>query len=270
MGADPVAACASLNVALNEVIAQYRGNTIRGNEPHKRLAPLLRLPDPLAALLSMLERLRCDRPRNDAGMQATRLRDEAIAHISVQKGLRRKTLCALTCGKGGSLRRENGDIILEIKSEEFKNRKAKRFEGGFYREKLQDVEDCYETIDRWLHARRTLFVPGESDGYLFVTRAGNRKMIAAVLADRLRQLTGEYLCKAEFGPDFEKIIPFGPHGSRHVLATYFLKRFRDLRYAAEAIDDDVKTVRDYYARYVASDLKQELEEQWAEIVRSRR
>jgi hypothetical protein len=202
-------------------------------------------------------------------MQATRLRCEALAHICSQRALRAGTLVQLTCGAGGDLGWQSGQLVLSIKKKKFKNSNSKRFEDEDYRKVLRDIHGCYDTLDRWLHARRTLIVPGEADGFLFVTRGGNKPMSEALLANTLRALHAEFLCRAEFGADFDQIVPFGPHGYRHIVATYFLKMVQNPWAAAESIDDEAKTIMDHYTRYLASDVRALVESTWQAIASER-
>jgi hypothetical protein len=267
---NPELACADVNDILNTAAREYRGNTERGDDPHERLEPILRLENPLAPALDMLCDMAKQRP-DDPSMLATWLRRESLVHICTQKGLRRGTLRALTCGKGGHLRFERGTLKLRVEAEHFKNRNADRFKNGkMYEEDLEDIHGCYDTFDRYLYLRRTIIVPGSSDGYLFVARGSDRPMILNVLTDDVRWMTKRFLAEDGSGPHcMPDVVAFGPQGYRLILVTYFLKTMKDLLYAAEAVVDDPKTVYDHYARYTPTDIKRRLKEQWLKIKRLR-
>ena len=95
---DPDRACAATNELLDTEAWNYRGNTEKGDDPHERLKPILKLDDPLAPVLDILGDMAQQRP-NDRTMGATWLRNETLAHCCAQKGFRRGTLMALTCGQ---------------------------------------------------------------------------------------------------------------------------------------------------------------------------
>jgi integrase len=185
-------------------------------------------------------------------------RKEALSHICAQTALRRGTLAAMPLS---ALIRDGGAFILRIEGRLFKNRTAARFARNCpYEKKLEDIGGCYDALDRYLsYARPAMGTAGNPN--FFVTSGGimSGGQIYLDLFDITRRFISE---QGREGPNITGLLPFGPSGYRHIVATHWLKKTRDLLIAAEAIHDDPKTVYDHYARYAPEDVRLELQRQW--------
>jgi hypothetical protein len=253
---DPENALSVINEDYSDLSARYSGRetTAMGLDPHDALIELLKLDRPLDPVFKMLTALGAARPENGAVYQ----RKEALSHVCAQTALRRGTLAKMPLK---ALVREKGVFLLRIEGSLFKNRKAARFARNTpYEKVIQDIAGCYEALDRYIGDARPAM--GMADHpKLFVTAAGGMtgSQIYCDVFDVTRRFLSE---QGREGPNMPGLLPFGPSGYRHILATHWLKETRDLLLAAEAIHDDPKTVYDHYARYAPEDLRAELARQW--------
>ena len=253
---DPDHALAVINEDYGDLIASYGGRetSAMGLDPHDALLELLKLERPLEPVFGMLKALGAARPEDGAVFQ----RKEALSHVCAQTALRRGTLADMPLH---ALIRENGVFIIRIEGRLFKNRKAARFAYNKpYEKVLEDLAGCYEALDRYVTYARPAMEMADHPN-LFVSTGGG--MTAGQIYGDVADVTRRFLSeRGREGPNMPGLLPFGPSGYRHVLATHWLKETRDLLVAAEAIHDDPKTVYDHYARYAPEDLRAELTRQW--------
>jgi hypothetical protein len=254
MLADPDHALSVINEEYTEIAEDYRGNPAMGLDPHEALLSLLEMDRPLEPVKFMLEDIGAAQPAEDPVLS----RKEALSHICAQTAARCGTLAALPAC---SLIRSGGKFRLVVNGSLFKNRKAERFaRGKVYEKELENLAGCYEALEHYIdYGRRAVGMADHPK--LFVTKGG--AMSEAQVYNDVFGMTRRFLSEqGQEGRNLPGLLPFGPGGYRHIVATHMLKTTRNLLVAAEAIHDDPKTVFEHYARYAPEDLRVDLELQW--------
>ncbi len=194
------------------------------------------------------------------------------ALILVQTGLRTGTLLMsvsdqepgrpqkTASGKEPELFRtldDDGNVAwqINIPSVRFKNFDSPYFEDERpYVFTLEDEDGLYELLDHYVRKSRIYMLRGRQSDALFVNSTGT-DMNEDAMRREYHMITRLYFVRNEQtgAGAVEGAVAHGMHAVRHVIATHIVRVTGDLRLAAYAIQDTLKTAEKHYARFWPKD-----------------
>ena len=194
----------------------------KSRDPKVRLAPILRLPDPMQVVIEIIDRHAEARPNGKLDLSlddrvhlAIWYRDQFLLRLISTNPLREKNLRRMTWtgDNRGNLYRTPGGWRLRFEPADFKNQR------GAAREHY-DVpvsSSITDLVDRYIHLARPIITRNTRTDVVFPSRYGtpfNRSKLSTVIAS---------LCFPSLRQRFPQVIALHSHGFRHIVATSWLR-----------------------------------------------
>ncbi len=257
-------------------------------DPFLPILPIINDPQPMVKYMEGVYRLLASKPHKIDSRHA-HTRDCVLTQILIQTGLRAGTLLfdyddPATNPAPGSAppvsddelgemrifkrRDRDGTLTWQIRiaADRFKNYYSSYFQGGNpYEYTLRDEDDLYDRLETYVTQSRPYMLAGRKSKKFFVAHKMN-DFNTMGLSENYHRITQYYFLKnpelvskdPSLNPgEAEEVEPplmvHGPHAVRHVIATHIVKTTGNLSLAAWAIQDSVKTIEKYYARFFPRD-----------------
>jgi hypothetical protein len=262
--------------------ALLRGGA-RGRHPFAPIRAILALPEPMAVMLELAERLKAEIPPKalQPWSYAVGTRDLAIIEVLNETALRRKNLVELRYCRTEDLHRwadddpslsiiyfdkARGCYRIKIYYKRFKNWRSKFFGPPHNKHNYEfDLDPALNGMlaEYFEHARPVL-LKGKNHNWAFPCAPGkggrgplSREGVSAMFHD----LTTRYIAYNHVtGRGMRGVEPFSIHCVRHIKATHVLKETRDYKDAGAAIQDTADMAELHYADYGPKDREQRLQE----------
>lgn len=223
------------------------------------ILPILESESPISALKTFAQNVLDDMPDAVAApLQAARvMRDYLIIRFFSATALRSKNIVELTYrdDNKGELRRENGNWVIEISHQRFKNKYSKFFGSGKkkhnYKKVLVDTDGLYDRLVEYLKVHRSALLQGTESDILLVANPSRPKFNNHKFHNKYRLLTMQYIAHNPYlGRGIPGVKPHGPHAVRDIVATHIIKSTGSYELAAYSLADSVETVKLHYARFM--------------------
>lgn len=244
-------------------------------DPFLPIQGIIDHPNPMEKYMVGVRSLLQSRPPS-ARSRHVQVRDSIITLVLIQTGLRAATMLfeyddPATTPNGPKakatgvdtapriMRRVDDDGGIEwhlyIPAIAFKNYHSDYFAGGRpYEHTLRDEDDLYDLLDLYVSQSRLFLLAGERTDAFFVTT--KRQAVDGMALNRIYRRITRYHFVADSnrkGHGIADVMTHGPHAVRHIIATHIMKTTGNLHLAAWAIQDSVRTVEQYYARFFPRD-----------------
>ena len=213
---------------------ELEGGTEKSRSPERELRAILRLPQPIEALNTMLRRMLAEEPTHmiekNPKFYAMWLRHVLIISFLMDVPLRSINIRTLRISETDTtnLEKIKGQWHVKIVSKEMKSRLP-------YDVQLNARNA--ELLERWRSKWRGVLLGGNESDFLF-PKASGKGLDTGDLMQRIKGACRRYL------PEYP---PFGPHAFRHIIATgYMIADPEGIATVANILGDTIETVRKYY------------------------
>jgi hypothetical protein len=250
-------------VAFEEYDRMCKGarKSVRTKNVHGAYEAILRLKDSLLAFRLGAQGLTAEIKQLQRSSHAycIAVRDKVLWGIQSQCAFRiANTKLSFHDGADSQFRLENGQFVINIKREEFKNKNGPYFcqNGVFrnYHRALEDHADLYNDIQEYLTYCRPMLLRGNDSDQLFISHVDAGDLGVAGLGFSIQRTYNRYVRWDPIGKTgIEGARETGPHFARAVLATGIYKLTHDYQIAADAIHDSVETAQGFYVENTPED-----------------
>lgn len=245
--------CQSTFDVVQELTAAYDDELEVTRDSFEPIMHILQLPQPMDAIVDMVQRMRADRPVTNARAEAIWSRDIVLIKLLASNPLRLRNLAHLSwrSDNSGELhQREDKSWWLKISKTKFKNTKGAAGDREYY--ECQVNPAAWRDIEKYLAVHRPKLLQANTDLFFLTANAGprgrkdnERPVPWNDLGRRVKELTARYLYKCP---------GIGCHAFRHIVATSILKApGGDFKTAALVLYDRVATVEKHYAFLTANE-----------------
>ncbi|AHI63788.1 hypothetical protein BTL_816 [Burkholderia thailandensis H0587] len=229
-----------------QLVSGYRHEIEVSRDSFEPIRHFIELPQPMDAVVDMIQRMRGDRPIGLPRREAVWARDMMLIKILASNPLRRRNLAHLTWradNTGELYQRLDKSWWIRIQKTKFKNRRGAAGEHNY---DCMVQPSCWRDIERYLFICRPTLLRAPTD-LVFLTqkRGENGHVPWADLSKRVYELTGKYL---------PRCAGISAHAFRHLVATSILKADGgDYKTAALVLNDRTQTVEKHYAGLRSND-----------------
>jgi hypothetical protein len=275
--------CEKSRVDLQTHLTALLRDGSRGRHPFAPIRAILALPQPMAVMLELAERLRADIPPKalQPWSYAVGMRDLAIVEVLNETALRRKNLVQLRYCRTEDLHRwadedPNLSIIyfdeargcyrVKIYYKRFKNWRSKFFGPPHNKHNYEfDLDPALNgMLTEYFEHARPLLLKGKNYDWAFPCapgKGGRGPLSREGVSAMFNELTIRYIAYNHItGTGMRGVEPFSIHCVRHIKATHVLKETRDYKDAGAAIQDTAEMAELHYADYGPKDREQRLQE----------
>jgi integrase len=216
---------------------------------------VLDLPEPMEAVVDMMQRLRADRPVGNPTAEAIWARDLVLLKLLISTPLRRRMFACMKWrpdNSGNLYQKLDGSWWVRWKAKYFKNAKFLKKGKPAPGEDVYDSpvhESAWRDIERYLQKHRAVLLRSPTD-LLFLSnnqyaRNGEEHRPWKEVSERVRTLTRRYLLRCP---------GIGAHAMRHLVGTSVYKAAPgEIETVAKLLNDKPETVRKHYARFRSAD-----------------
>lgn len=238
-----------------DLVSAYDDELRVSRDSFEPIMHILQLPQPMDAMVDMIQRMRANRPIANPMAEAVWGRDMVLIKILCSNPLRRRNLAYLTWREdntGELHQRSDGSWWIKIHKTKFKNTRGAAGAQEYY--ECQVNQSAWSDIERYVRIYRPKLLRAPSDLFFVTSHAGpykSKKPQSEVktvpwidLSKRVSELTARYLYKCP---------GIGCHAFRHIVATSILKApGGDFKTAALVLYDKAVTVEKHYAFLTAN------------------
>ena len=227
-----------------------RGQIQMHRDPFEPLNGVLNLPEPMEAVVDMVQRMRAQRPIGNPLLEAVWSRDLVLVKLIASNPLRHRNLAHMTWradNTGNLYQKGDGSWHIRWKTVYFKNAKGAAGDLDYNAEVHASV---WSDLERYLFKHRPLLLRSPSD-LLFLCKAKGPEDLKRPhvpwddLSKRIFWLTKKYLWNCP---------GVGAHAFRHLIGSSIIKAAPgEIQTVARVLNDRPGTVEKHYARFTSSD-----------------
>lgn len=246
---------ARVNTIAKELKKAGVGTTRKSRDPQQPIAGILKLDNPLDAIVALLDSMEALLATLGPGSPEYNAlcRDKCLISLLSAIPLRANQFAAMRWrpDNTGNLYKNNGIWKIRFAAAHFKNTKSSACRALDQRL----PERVYRDLERYLEVSLPIPRNGQERDYLFRTITGHR-IDGRYIFKRVQFHTARHL--SSYTPS-----GFGPHAMRHIVATAFLKKNPGaFPLVAELLNDTLATVMREYGHLAHNDGFRAYEEAW--------
>ncbi len=230
-----------------QLVSAYQSEIEVSRDSFEPIRQLVELPQPMDAIVDMVQRMRADRPVGRSCHEAAWSRDLVLIKLLLSNPLRMRNMAHLNWrpdNTGELYQRADKSWWIRISKVKFKNRNGAAGDS---------IYDCQVQATAWNDIERYLFIYRpkllrEPSDLVFLTklsRGNTHHRPWTDLSARVHHLTEKYVPRS---------IGFRAHAFRHIVATSILKSDGGThKVAARVLNDRVATVEKHYDGLTSND-----------------
>jgi hypothetical protein len=235
-----------------QLVSAYNDEIEVSRDSFESIRMLVELPQPMEAVVDMIQRMRADRPVGKPSLETIWARDLAVVKLLLSNPLRMRNLAHLTWredNSGDLYQRADKSWWIRIPKTKFKNR------AGAAGDSIYDCEvhpSAWRDLERYLFVFRPKLLKSPTD-LVFLVRlqeGSTSHRPWSGLSAMIYERTAKYIPKCS---------GFRAHAFRHIVATSILKADGGThKIAARVLNDRVATVEKHYDGLTSNDGAREM------------
>jgi hypothetical protein len=241
--------CAAQMKRARRLIQSKHGEIEVSRDPFAPIAGVLDLPEPMEALVDMINRMRAERPVGNPVSEAIWARDLVLVKLFVSNPLRRRMYAHMSWkpdNTGHLYQKVDGSWWIKWKSRYFKNAKGAAADMDYDSPVHPNASN---DIERYLKRHRSVLMRAPTDlVFLSSDQYASPEQPHRPWKDlsvRISTLTERYLYRCP---------GVGAHGMRHLVGSSIIKAAPgEMHTVAKVLNDRVTTVEKHYARFSSGD-----------------